>query len=148
METTKLKHPNATHGLSKHPLFPKLNKMRSRCYNSKSDDYKYYGGRGITVCDEWLNNPQSFFDWALSNGYKKGLEIDREDNNGNYEPSNCRWVTHDVNSQNTRRRVLTREDVEEIRRLYDKGIKQKYLATMFNTGQGHISNVIVKRFWK
>lgn len=71
--------------------------MKNRCSDKKS---KYYGGKGILVCDEWTNNFNKFYEWALINGYKEGLQIDRINCNGNYEPSNCRWVTPKENSNN------------------------------------------------
>ena len=76
--------------------------MYCRCYYPGTNGYKNYGGRGIKMCDEWINNPQSFYDWAMNNGYEEGLSIDRIDVNGNYEPSNCRWVTKEVQDNNRR----------------------------------------------
>lgn len=67
--------------------------MKTRCYNSKHERYYRYGGRGIKVCSEWLDNKQSFFNWALANGYQEDLSIDRIDNDGDYCPNNCRWVS-------------------------------------------------------
>lgn len=77
-----------------------LTSMRARCNNKNDKSYKRYGGRGIKVCGEWDKDPKAFSDWAIANGYKKGLSIDRIDNNSNYEPSNCRWVNMVVQSNN------------------------------------------------
>lgn len=76
--------------------------MKDRCFNPKCKAYKDYGARGISVCDKWTEELESFVDWSLSHGYKPGLAIDRINNDGNYEPSNCRWVTPKENNQNRR----------------------------------------------
>lgn len=79
--------------------------MIYRCSYPKHSSYKYYGGRGIKVCDEWIKDKESFYIWAKTHGYKKGLEIDRIDSDGNYEPLNCRWVTKVTNNRNKRNNV-------------------------------------------
>ena len=90
------------HGLSRTKLRRTLSAMRSRCENPKNISYKNYGGRGISVCTEWTEDFSNFYNWAINNGYEKGLQIDRIDNNGNYEPGNCRWATNKQNQMNKR----------------------------------------------
>lgn len=76
--------------------------MKARCLNSQNPSYKYYGGRGIKIYDDWLKNSNSFIEWALKNGYSDELTIDRIDNKGNYEPKNCRWVSQEIQMNNKR----------------------------------------------
>lgn len=93
-------------GRTKEKLYRVHSSMKQRCFNENSCNYKNYGKRGITVCDEWKNSYDIFKVWAIENGYKEGLEIDRRDNNGNYTPENCRWVTRDININNLRKTIL------------------------------------------
>lgn len=90
-------------GKSNTRLYRIWNDMKKRCYTKSETAYCHYGGRGITVCHEWLIDFQNFYDWAMTNGYKESLTIDRIDVNGNYEPSNCRWTTQKLQNNNTRR---------------------------------------------
>lgn len=95
------------HGMSKTRIWNIYQGMVKRCNNKEEPAYKDYGGRGITICDEWTGNEgmEKFFDWAFKNGYKDDLEIDRIDVNGNYEPSNCRWATPSQQSRNKRNNI-------------------------------------------
>lgn len=93
-------------GISKHPLYRKWARMRARCYYPKQDHYDRYGGRGIRVCDEWKSDCEAFIGWALENGWKPGLQIDRIDNDGHYSPDNCRFVDAKTNAANRSDTVL------------------------------------------
>lgn len=93
-----------THGYSRTKLGNVFEGMKQRCNNPKNKNYEKYGGRGIKICTEWLNDPKKFFDWAIKNGYKEGLSIDRIDVNGNYEPDNCRWADNEAQCLNQRLR--------------------------------------------
>lgn len=91
------------HGLNRHPLAQAWRNMVSRCHKPSDISYSRYGARGISVCDEWRNSIIAFYNWAIGNGWQEGLSIDRIDNDGNYEPSNCRWATYFQQAANTRR---------------------------------------------
>jgi len=100
----------ATHGQRHKPIYGKYYKMLDRCYSPKNPYYKNYGGRGITVCDEWRHSFEAFYKWSLENGYNpdvKGvlLSLDRIDNNKGYSPDNCRWATPKVQQNNKRSNV-------------------------------------------
>lgn len=82
-----------THGMSNSRLYQIWRNMKNRCYNPNVDRYDRYGGRGITICDEWKDNFQAFYEWSMNNGYSDGLSIDRINVNGDYAPDNCHWIT-------------------------------------------------------
>ena len=146
-----------THGKSKTSLYHKWASMKSRCYSKSCQSYNLYGGRGIKVCDEWLgkNGFENFSLWAYSNGYdeyktRSEQSIDRIDVDGNYEPSNCRWVNCEVQNYNKRDTVRIRIDGEE-KTLKD--IEKEYgipISTLrsrwrkFNEGKYSLEDLLTK----
>lgn len=100
-----LGHNNKTHGMTNTILYHKYCDMKDRCYNANCSAYKHYGGRGIKVCDEWLESFENFKEWAYKNGYDDTKPtyvqtLDRQDVNGDYCPTNCRWVSQKVQANN------------------------------------------------
>ena len=96
---------NTTHGKAKTRLYKIWIGMKKRCYNPNSKAYKNYGGRGISMCQEWKENFINFYDWSMEHGYSEELSIDRIDVNGNYEPSNCRWAANKEQGRNQRKTI-------------------------------------------
>lgn len=109
------------HGKSGTPIYRLWAGMIARCTYPSASHYKYYGGRGIGVCEEWRRSPEAFFEWAESNGYAEGLELDRIDAAGDYQPSNCRFITHQENSRLCRHVRCTPEKAAQIKRLIADG---------------------------
>lgn len=120
---------NKTHGLSHTKLFYVWQDMIKRCFKENHHAYKYYGGRGITVCNEWKNDFMSFYNWAINNGYEEGLTIDRIDVNGNYEPNNCRWVTMKVQCKNRRKVDTTFNKNPKARKIVKLDLLDNYICT-------------------
>lgn len=103
---------NIKHGKRKTRLYSIYSHMKQRCYNKNDQAYKYYGRIGITICNEWLNDFMTFYDWSMSNGYNDTLTIDRIDVNKSYSPDNCRWVdmkTQQRNKKNNRNITINGE---------------------------------------
>lgn len=98
----RLKTLAVKHNMSHTRIYRIWKTFRKRCSNPNDTNYKYYGERGISVCKDWDNDFMSFYNWSMQNGYKDNLTIDRINVNGNYEPSNCRWV--DMKTQNNNNR--------------------------------------------
>ncbi|MEN1936018.1 hypothetical protein AAIE21_10425 [Paenibacillus sp. 102] len=92
---------NKTHGLKNvnKRLYTTWKNMKSRCLNEKNKSYQYYGGKGVTICGDWLSY-ENFYNWAITNGYKDDLTLDRIDNHGNYDAENCRWVDRKTQTRN------------------------------------------------
>ncbi len=138
-----------THGLTNTKLYHTWEGMVQRCTNKRSDNFKYYGGVGIKVCDDWKNSFESFLRWALNNNFEEHLQIDRIDPDNGYSPQNCQFTTVTENIRRRRSTKLSTEKAEEIRRLYSEGgYTQRKLSKMFGIAVSGINLIINNKTWK
>ena len=121
--------------------------MKGRCLNKTNKDYVNYGARGISVCDEWANDFASFMNWAYSSGYRENLSIDRINNNGNYEPSNCRWATPSEQVRNRRDNVFDCDKAKEVYAFFKKYGIRKTKKEFSDINRSSIHNVCYGDIW-
>lgn len=118
--------------------------MIRRCHNIKDTGYKHYGDKGISVCTEWRDDFNTFYNWAMSNGYKEGLTIDRINNDGNYEPNNCRWVSHKENNNNrgdSYQNRVTTDEIKDIVNSYKSGAAPSSIARRYKLSRETIIKI-------
>lgn len=134
---------NTTHGKTYTRLYSTWCKMKGRCTNPKLKVFKYYGGRGITIYEEWFKF-EKFYEWALSNGYNDTLTIERKDNNGNYEPENCCWIPQSEQTKNRTNTVYIEGlCLAEFCRLHN--IKYKYAYKKYSERKNPDDVAVLKR---
>ncbi len=139
---------NEQHGMRYTPEYQIWANIKDRCHNKKNSRYYRYGVRGIVICDRWKNSFIAFFKDMGAKPFPKA-EIDRIDNDGNYEPGNCRWVSHTKNNRNRTTIKLTTEKADEIRKRYKlDNITHKELGLVYGISRRTIGHIIQRKIWK
>lgn len=144
---------------TKHPIYHLRYTIMTRCYNAAPRDYRFYQGRGIEVCDEWKNSYINFFQWCMDNGWRRGLVLDRINNNGNYEPNNCKFITatenlkkmhkdNKMSGENAPHAKLTLIQVNEIRRRLNDGVTCSRLGRDYGVSKSTIQAIKIGQNWK
>jgi hypothetical protein len=135
-------HSQYKHGDSNTRLYNIWKNMRQRCRDPNTDNYKYYGGKGIKVCDEW-SKYSNFKNWALTNGYTDSLTIDRIKSNGNYEPTNCQWIS---NFENLSKKEMGKYNhlIDKIMELYNKGESKVSISKKIGIPRSSIYYIILR----
>lgn len=137
---------STTHGMSREPLYRVWATMKARCYNKNHNRYKYYGGRGIKVCDRWLNSFENFLeDMGMR---AEGLTIERVDNDDDYSPGNCEWRTHADQSRNRRTTKLSIKKIIKVKEMSGLGLATKEIASLFGVSTSTIRRVLAGKTWK
>ena len=139
-------HPNSTHGMAGLHIAPEYRvwtNMKTRCFNQGNRQFANYGARGITVCDRWRDSFESFL--ADMGRCPPGLTLDRINNDGNYEPGNCRWATRQQQARNRRSTRLTMAAMSEVSSLLDSGVGSRKIARRFGVTRGAIQNIAKKK---
>ena len=133
-----LKGKPLKHGLSRTRIYGIYSGMKQRCYNPNDNGFSLYGGRGIKICDEWLGEDGfvNFHKWALANGYKDNLSIDRINVNGDYEPKNCRWANNSVQRKNQRQKEITINGETHTILEWSKKLNIKYDTLLWRVNHG------------
>jgi len=129
----RAKEGKTKHGMSYHPLHTTWMNMKQRCTNKNKRDYQWYGGSHISVCDKWVDDFMNFYNWSINNGWREGLEIDRTDYTGDYEPNNCQWITQQENKECGKRR-MSRDNKSGYTGVYLFKESNKYIASLNHDG--------------
>ena len=136
-----------SHGMWGTPEYKIWTAMKQRCSNSKCPEYKNYGARGISVCARW--NSFTVFISDIGRRPSPNHQIDRIDNNGNYEPQNCRWATSAENSQNKRNTRLSMKKAQQIRKIYAMGgVSQRAIAQQYGVSHGAVEQILLNKAWQ